>query len=292
MELVNNKILHGSTSSLSSSKFQTCVFDDPMMSHGVNEYYQKHVVEEEDGSQSNNGVSNDSASPTITHSPPLCGSSNNVNGYVYKRTSYQLEEAESLIDFKANNEYSNNIMQLGSESLLSFQQSWNMVSTENNNLHQGYSQWNHVVSPKSTTNLRMVQDLSSYSSLFNSAKEKQCGESSYGWLYSEPNVPGDHSLKESASASATQESVLRKRSSMVYCTIASSIIPKPSTFYIMILGIVVFREELYEKWKIEIRFVFIGREYASCQCQEAMHKCKQNRKTKVKRIQGSSKCCC
>ncbi|RDX94783.1 putative transcription factor bHLH086, partial [Mucuna pruriens] len=171
-----------------------------LTSHGVNEY-QKTVVEEEDGSQSTNGLSNDSAS-AITHSHPLCG-----NGYVHKSTHYQLEEAESLINFKAN-EFSN-LMQ-GSESFLSFQQSW--LFSKECNLHEGYNQWNHV-SPKSTTDMRLVQNLScfetatGYSSISNGAKEKQCGESSSsGWLYSEPNVPSD-SLHESAA----QDLVLRKR---------------------------------------------------------------------------------
>ncbi|KAK7321504.1 hypothetical protein VNO77_32223 [Canavalia gladiata] len=167
--------------------------------------YQKPVAEEEEGSQSTNGLSNDSAS-ALTHSPPLCGTS---NGRVYKSTSYQLEEAESLINFKAN-EYSN-LMQ-GSESLLSFQQNW-LVSKESN-LHQGYNQWNHI-SPRSTTDMRLMHNFScfetatGYGSMFNGAKEKQCGESSSGWLYSQPNVPSD-SIHESA----TQELVLRKRSSM------------------------------------------------------------------------------
>lgn len=188
MALTKEKIHH--LSSL-SSKFQSCVFDETTMEinslmshHGVNNY-QKSMVEEEDGSQSN-----DSA-----HSPPFCGSSN--NGYVYKNISYQLEEQKSLINFKANafNNNNNNIMQ-SSESLLSFQQSW-MVSNENN-LHQGYNYNN--------------EDFSScYGSIFNSSKEKQGGESSCGWLYSEPNVMVD-SLKEST----TQESLLKKRSYMVY----------------------------------------------------------------------------
>ncbi|KAK7385689.1 hypothetical protein VNO78_31486 [Psophocarpus tetragonolobus] len=168
-----------------------------LTSHGVNEY-QKSVVEEEDGSLSTNGLSNDSAS-AITHSPPLCG---NANEYVHKSTHYELEEAESLINFKANGY--NNLMQ-GSESFLSFQQS-DLVSKESN-LNEGYNQWNHVISPKSTTDMRLVQNVScfetatGYSSIFN-------GESSSsGWLYTEPNIPSD-SLHESAE----QELVLRKRS--------------------------------------------------------------------------------
>lgn len=115
-------------------------------------------------------------------------------GYVCKSTSYQLEEAESLI---------NNLMQ-GSDSLLNFQHSW-MASNENN-LHQGYyNQLNHV-SPRGTTDLGLMQDFScfqtasAYSTIVSSAKEKQHGESSCGWLYSEE--------------SAALESVLKKRSSM------------------------------------------------------------------------------
>ncbi|TKY56730.1 dimerization protein [Spatholobus suberectus] len=175
-----------------------------LTSHEVHEY-QKSVVEEEDGSLSTNGLSNDSAS-AITHSPPLCG---NGNGYVHKSTNHQLEEAESLINFEAN--VYNSLMQ-GSESFLSFQQSW--LFSKESNLHEGYNQWNQV-SPRSTTDMRLVQNFScfetatGYSSIFNGAKEKQRGESSSsGWLYSESNVPSD-SLHEAA-----QELVLRKRSSM------------------------------------------------------------------------------
>ncbi|XP_027333833.1 putative transcription factor bHLH086 [Abrus precatorius] len=175
------------------------------LSYGVNNEYQKSVVEEEDGSQNTNGLSNDSAS-AITRSPPLCG---NGNGYVYKGTNCQLEEAESLINFKANE--CNNLMQ-GSESLLSFNQSW--LVSKASNLHEGYNQWNHV-SPRSTTDMRLMHNFScfetasGYSSIFHSAREKQHAESSSGWLFSEPNVPSD-SLHESVA----QELVLRKRSSM------------------------------------------------------------------------------
>ncbi|XP_061367869.1 transcription factor RHD6-like [Gastrolobium bilobum] len=198
MALANDRIPRGSSM---SSKFQTCVFDETareitsLTFHGVNEY-QKSVVEEEDFSQSTNGLSNGSAS-AIIHSPPPCGS---ANGYVYETRNYELEEAETLINFKAN-EYSH-LMQR-SESLLDFQQSW-LVSNEKN-LHEGHNQWNHI-SPRSTTDLCLVQG--GYSSIFNSAKEKQRGESSCGWLYSEPTVPGD-----SIQDLATQESILRKRSS-------------------------------------------------------------------------------
>ncbi|CAI8586144.1 unnamed protein product [Vicia faba] len=95
-----------------------------------------------------------------------------------------------------------------------FQQSWNMASNENN-----LQQWNHL-SPKSITNLCMVQGFNgfetssgSYGSIFNSAKEKQNGESSCGWLYSDPNVPCDEDdrlIKESE----THYSFAKKRSSM------------------------------------------------------------------------------
>lgn len=162
--------------------------------HGVNKY-QKPVIEEEDGSLSTNGLSNNSAS-AITHSPPLCG---NGNEYVHKNTHHQLEEAESLINLKAN-EFSN-LMQ-GSESFLSFQQSC-MFSKESN-LHEGYNEWNHV-SPRSTTDMRLVQNLS----CFEIATAN--GESSFGWLYSEPKVSSD-TLHDSAA----EELVLRKRSSMVF----------------------------------------------------------------------------
>ncbi|ESW13883.1 hypothetical protein PHAVU_008G234300 [Phaseolus vulgaris] len=177
-----------------------------LTSHGVNQY-QKSGVEEEDGSQSTNGLSNDSAS-AITQCPPLCGIGND---YVQKSTHCHLEEAESLINFKAN-EFSN-LMQ-GSESFLSFQQSW--LFSKESNLHEGCDQWNHV-SPKSTTDMRLVQNFSCsetatcYSSMFKGAKEKQQhGESSSsGWLYSEPNGHSD-----SVNESAAQELVLRKRSFM------------------------------------------------------------------------------
>lgn len=197
MALANNKIPYGSTM---SSKFQTSVFDETAME--INSL-QKSLVEEEDGSQTTNGLSNDSASATTLSSPPPPCSN---NGYAYKSTNYPPEEAESLIDFKAK-ECSSNIMQ-GSESLLSFQQSW-LVSNEDNS-PEGYDQWNHV-SPKSTTSLHMMQGFSGYSSIFNNEKEKQHDESSYGWLYSETEVPGDRLLE-----TATRESVLRKRSSMVF----------------------------------------------------------------------------
>lgn len=154
-----------------------------LTSHGVSEY-QKCGVEEEDGSQSTNGFSNDSAS-AIT---------------------------QSLINFKAD-EFSS-LMQ-GSESFLSFQQSW-MFSKESN-LHEGCNQWNHVSPKNNTTDMRLVQNFSCsetatcYSSIITGAKDKkQCESSSSGWLYSEPNV---HS--SSLNESAAQESVLRKRSFMV-----------------------------------------------------------------------------
>ncbi|KAL2317234.1 hypothetical protein Fmac_031110 [Flemingia macrophylla] len=173
-----------------------------LTSNGVNQY-QKPVFEVDHGSLSTNGLSNDSAS-AITQSPPLCG---NANGYVHKSIHYQLEEAESLLNFKAN-EHSN-LMQGGDQSFLSFQKSWLFSK------HQDYSQWDQF-SPKSTTDMRLVQNFSSfetdsgYSSIFNGAKEKDRGESSSsGWLYSEPNVPNDI-LHESAA----QELVFKKRSSM------------------------------------------------------------------------------
>ena len=87
-----------------------------------------------------------------------------------------------------------------------------------NNLQQGYDQLNHI-SPRSTKELCLVQDSSCFvtasgcsSIVINSAKEKQYGESSHGWLYSEPNVHG-----ESLNESAAQELVLKKRSSLLCC---------------------------------------------------------------------------
>ncbi|KAK2430780.1 putative transcription factor bHLH086 [Trifolium repens] len=162
------------------------------------------MIEEEDGSQSTNGLSNDSASASAsatTNSTTICGSSK--KGYVYNNTSYELDEEESLINFKGNDEYYNNLMH-GSESLLSFQQSWNMVSNENN-LHQ----WNHV-----SPNFNNFETSSgSYGSIFNSTKEKQNGESSCGWLYSEPNAPCDDD-DGVINESETHDSVLKKRHSM------------------------------------------------------------------------------
>ncbi|XP_027337528.1 putative transcription factor bHLH086 [Abrus precatorius] len=204
----DQKIPHDSSM---GSKFQTS-----MIVHRVNENH-KPVLEEEDGSQCTNGLSNDSA---ITHSPSLCGSG---NGYVYKGTNYQLEEAESLINFKG---YSN-LMQV-SESLLSFQQNKlvpnNCYLKDNsqkeycvweNNFHQGHNQWNQISPRSTTTDLRLVQDFncfqtaSGYSSIVNDAKEKQHGQSSSGWLYSSPTIPDDSIHKSRA-----QESVLKKRPSM------------------------------------------------------------------------------
>ncbi|AES71391.1 hypothetical protein MTR_3g073460 [Medicago truncatula] len=74
--------------------------------------HKKYMIEEE-GSQSTNGLSNDSASASasaITNSPTLCR-----KGHVYSNTSYELEE-EFLINFKGNDGYYNNLMQ-GSESI-------------------------------------------------------------------------------------------------------------------------------------------------------------------------------
>ncbi|XP_061370252.1 putative transcription factor bHLH086 [Gastrolobium bilobum] len=206
MALAKDKIPHGSSM---DSKVQTCVFNKnsvevtSLTTHGINEYH-KSVLEEEDGSHSTNCLSNDSA---ITHSPSLHGSG---NVYVYKGTNYQMEEAESLTSFKAS-EYSN-LMQ-GSESLLSFEQK-RMYCVWENNLQQGYNQWNQI-SPRSTKDLRLVQDFncfetaSGYSSIVNSAKEKQHGQSSCGWLYPEPTIPVDSFQKP-----GEQESALKKRTSM------------------------------------------------------------------------------
>ncbi|XP_045831980.1 putative transcription factor bHLH086 [Trifolium pratense] len=196
MALANNNIIH---SSILSNKFQSCVFDETTIEINSIMSHKKSMIEDEDGSQSTNGLSNDSASAT-TNSTTICGGSK--KGYVYNNTSYELDEEESLINFKGNDEYYNNLMQ-SSESLLSFQQSWNMVSNENN-----LQQWNHV-----SPNFNNFETSSgSYGSIFNSTKEKQNGESSCGWLYSEPNVhcDDDDSLKESE----THESVLKKRPSM------------------------------------------------------------------------------
>ncbi|OIW14171.1 hypothetical protein TanjilG_21311 [Lupinus angustifolius] len=174
---------------------------------GVNEHHIKSVLDEEDGSQSTNGLSNDSPIP---HSPPLCGSG---NGYVYKgtNTNYHLEkEEESLINFNANN------LMHPTESLLSFHLKDNIQNEYcvwENNLHQGYSQCDQI-SPRNTGELRMVQDFncfqtaSGYSSIMNCAKEKQYGESSYGWLYSEPTT-----LVDSLQEPGAQEQVIKKRPS-------------------------------------------------------------------------------
>ncbi|CAK8538132.1 unnamed protein product [Lathyrus sativus] len=169
-----------------------------VMSHGINE------EEEEDGSQSNESAS------ASTHSPTPCG--NTKKGYVYNNASYEVEEEESLINFKGNDdEYYENLMQ-GSESLLSFQQSWNVVSSDNS-----LQQWNHL-SPKSITNLCMVQGFNSfetssgsYGSILNNAKEKYNGESSSGWLYSDPNVPCNDDDDRLIKESETHDSAAKKR---------------------------------------------------------------------------------
>ncbi|KAL5164203.1 putative transcription factor bHLH086 [Glycine soja] len=206
-----------------SSKVQNCVFSETsveitsMTVHRVNEYH-KSVLEEEDGSQTTNGLSNYSA---VTRSPPLCGSRKD---YAYKGTNYQLEEAVSLIDFKG---YSNILQASG--SLLSFQQNkmvpLNCYLKDNgqkeycvweNNLHQGHNHWNQT-SPRSTRDMRLVENLncfqtsSGYSPIVNNAKEKQHGQSSSGWLYSAPTIPNDISSLHKLGA---QESVLQKRPSM------------------------------------------------------------------------------
>ncbi|MED6207287.1 hypothetical protein PIB30_034387 [Stylosanthes scabra] len=212
MALAKDQIPHDSSM---GSKVQSCVFNEnnavEINTIRVNEYH-KSVLEEEDGSQSTNGFSNDSA---ITHSPPLCG-----NGYAYKGTNYQLEEEQqSLIDFKAA--CYNNLTQVASESLLNFEQNRMVpvntymkddISVWENNLHHQWSQ----ISPRSTSELRQVQDSScfqssssSYSTIVvNSAKEKQLhGESSsYGWLYSHQTIP-DHCIQDPG----VQEPISKKR---------------------------------------------------------------------------------
>ncbi|KAG4995278.1 hypothetical protein JHK82_032008 [Glycine max] len=203
-----------------SSKVQNCVFSETsvevtsMTVHRVNEYHKSVLEDQEDGSPTTNGLSNDSA---ITHSPPLCGS---VKGYAYKGTNYQLEEAEPLINFKG---YSN-LMQ-GGGSLLSFQQNKmvpnNCYMKENgqkevcvweNNLHQGRDHWNQT-SPRNTRDMRLVENAncfqtsSGYISIVNNAKEKQHGQSSSGLLYPAPTIPNASSLHKLGA----QESVLQKR---------------------------------------------------------------------------------
>ncbi|XP_020204230.1 putative transcription factor bHLH086 [Cajanus cajan] len=195
----DRKIPHDSSM---SSKVQKTIFSK----------YHKSVLEEEDGSQTVNGLSNDSA-VSVTHSPPICVSG---KGNAYKGKNYQLEDKESLIHFKG---YSN-MMQAG-ESLLSFQylkdSSLKEYCVWENNLHQGHTH-NHWIqtSPRSPRDMRMVQDLncfqtaSGYSSIADKAKEKQRGQSSSGWLYSAPTIPNDSSLHKLGA----QESVLQKRPSM------------------------------------------------------------------------------
>ncbi|KAL1365353.1 putative transcription factor bHLH086 [Arachis duranensis] len=204
MALARDQIPHDSSM---GSKVQSCVFNE-------NNEYHKSVLEEEDGSQSTNGFSNDSA---ITHSPPLCG-----NAYAYKATNYQLEEEQqSLIDFKGS--CYNTLTQVASESLLNFEQNRMVPGNSymkddtnvwDNNLHHQWSQ----ISPRSTSELRPVQDSScfqssssSYSTIVNSAKEKQLhGESSsYGWFYSQQTIPA-HSIQDPA----VQEPISKKRISM------------------------------------------------------------------------------
>ncbi|KAK4277972.1 hypothetical protein QN277_015885 [Acacia crassicarpa] len=183
------------------------------------EYHKSCVLEEEDG------LSNDSA---ITHHSPSAPMS------VYKATSnHHLAgepAAQSLINFKANN---------GGESLLSFQQK-EYYLWENNGLHQ----WNYQISPRSNSDpTRVIQDFnciqttsSGYGS--GSSKEKQQGESSsssYGWLYSEPNIPSDSNSLHHDSSPTEKEASSNKRLSMgerlqaskKQCTAASKT-PKPT----------------------------------------------------------------
>jgi len=228
MALAKDQIIPGNSSM--SSKVPNCVFSETVETtsvtvHRVNEYH-KSVLEEEDGSRTTRGLSNDSG---ITHSPPLSSSD---KGYTYKDTIYQLDEEESLINFKG---YSN-LMQAG-ESLLSFQHnrlvpnscylkdnSQKEYCVWENNLHQGHNHWNQTSS--STKDIRLVQDFScfqtasGYSSIVDNAKEKQYGEGSSGWLYSAPTIPNDRSLHKLGA----QETVLQKRPSMVFLCY---IIPKP-----------------------------------------------------------------
>ncbi|AES64351.1 hypothetical protein MTR_2g021380 [Medicago truncatula] len=99
--------------------------------------HKKSMIEEEDGSQSTNGLSNDSASASaITNSPTLCR-----KGHVYNNTSYELEE-ESLINFKRNDEYYKNLMQ-GSESIeKSNEKSVGVLSGLDIGLGENYSCYN------------------------------------------------------------------------------------------------------------------------------------------------------
>jgi len=217
----DQKIPHDSTM---SGKVPNCVFSEAVETtsvtvHRVNEY-RKSVIEDEDASQTTNGLSNDSG---ITHSPPLSGCG---KGYTYKEKSYQLDEEESLINFKGYT----NLLQAG-ESLLSFQH--NRLVPNNcylkdisqkeycvweNNLHQGHNHWNK--------DMRLVQDFncfqtaSGYGSMVDNAKEKQYGESSSGWLYSAPTIPNDRNLHKLGA----REMVLQKRPSMVFLC---NIMPKP-----------------------------------------------------------------
>ncbi|XP_054793659.1 transcription factor RHD6-like [Prosopis cineraria] len=177
--------------------------------------YHKSVLEEEDG------FSNDSAT-THSPSPPPPPLSGTESGLVYKAISYHPEEAQSLINFKANNGGYNTVMN-GGESLLSFQQKEYCVWENNNGLHQ----WNQISSPRATTSdQRLIQDFnciqtasghggggsSSVANDNNGAKKKQQqGESTYGWLYSELNVPSDNSLQDSSGA---KEASFHKRLSM------------------------------------------------------------------------------
>ncbi|MED6121524.1 hypothetical protein PIB30_030951 [Stylosanthes scabra] len=210
MALAKDQIPHDSGM---GSKVQSCVFNEnavEITTLRVNEYH-KSVLEEEDGSQSTNGFSNDSA---ITHSPPLCG-----NGYTYKGTNYHHleEEQQSLIDFKAS--CYNNLTQVASESLLNFEQNRMVpvntymkddISVWENNLHHQWSQ----ISPRNTSELRPVQDSSCFqsSSSSYSAKEKQLhGESSsYGWLYSHQTIPAHHCIQDPG----VQEPISKKRISL------------------------------------------------------------------------------
>ncbi|XP_028769850.1 putative transcription factor bHLH086 [Neltuma alba] len=150
--------------------------------------------------------SNDSAITQYSPSPPMSGTG---NGFVYKATSNDPEETKSLINFKANGGYSAVIN--GGESLLSFQQK-EYCLWENSGFHQ----WNQISHRSNSDPSRLIQDfncIQTASGYGGPKEQQQQGESSsYGWLYSEPNVPSDGSLQDSSPRA--KEASFHKRPSM------------------------------------------------------------------------------
>ncbi|KAL5570793.1 hypothetical protein UlMin_020390 [Ulmus minor] len=126
-------------------------------------------------------------------------SSSGVNsfGVVFQGGDGQLEDAQSVINFKGYNGFLAN-----GESLLSFEQnqranSQNSSNWDSPNLDQSYP-WNLIKIPRFSSDYNCFQTASDYSSLSSTtSKGNQNGDGSYGWLYSEEKTVAAESFEES-----------------------------------------------------------------------------------------------